>query len=537
MPSSNTDGSSVQGIALEGVYGMKAILDGRVAPNWNLEQHGFTLLQGKPTSIPLETFHSPASNHSNPLFKFSGSEPVLPSPGASSSDWTLAYYNEIAEACKSVAPNAEAVAVSYHVLRKADLSFSDGKYDTTPKDPTREAHKLAAKIVGSLKAIEFYPVVDQDRLFALLDGVHGSDGVEKFVLEMAGKAMPSGTVLRELEAQVIGLLRDDKAYNFIYLSREAFGNLVQKRKDVTVPAKDPDSQAHQVVSQILATYQYWDLFPKEAQRIIGSQLHLEGAKGVEAYLASLVEQHSVAKEINPHALMPGASAEVKAQVMSLLRDDTEHYDFVARSRRLVPEPVEEKSTESDLGSVAFQPPAVGGPHTDVSAEGFLNQFRGLIPESHEFGTPAPGRKRRVLFLKFWRNIAESPILNHHLAMLDKSSIDDSDIKEAEINFKGFSIKQNQFKGHVNFDKLRWVYFPKMQRDEVICFQQGDLTIHSCQSGEEHPKITFPRGRQNHATFHGAFEDPTAPQNASPRQSIECAAFVFLPEEPDCGSKL
>jgi hypothetical protein len=504
-----------------------------------LEQHGFTFLQGTPTSISLETFHSPASFNSNPLFKFSGSSPVLLSPGTSSSDWTLAYYKEIAEACKNVAPNAEAVAVAYHVLRKADLSFSDGKYDTSPKDPTCEAHKLAAKIVGSLSTIDFHPVVDQDRLFALLDGEHGTVGVEKFVLEMVETVIPhyNPGATEELKARVIDLLRDDQMYNFIFLSKEAFGNLVQKRRDVTVPAKDPDSQAHQVVSQILATYQYWDLFPKEAQRIIGSQLHLEGAQGVEAYLTSLVQQHSVAKEINPHALMPGASDEVKAQVMSLLRDDTDYYDFVARSRRFVPKPAEEKSTESDLDSVPFQPPAVGGPHTDVSAEGFLHQFRGLIPESHELGTPAPGKKRRVLFLKFWRNIAESPILNHHLAMLDKSSIGDSDIKEGEINFKGYSIKQNQLNGNVDFDKLRWVYFPKMQRDEVICFQQGDLTMHSCQSGQQQPKITFPFGRQNHATFHGAFEDPTAPRNASPRQSIECAAFVFLPEEPDSISKL
>merc|ERR1719350_518849 len=114
-------------------------------------------------------------------------------------------------------------------------------------------------------------------------------------------------------------------------------------------------------------------------------------------------------------------------------------------------------------------------------------------------------------------------------MIDKTSINDSEIEESEINFKGYSIKQNRLCKHIDVDKLRWVYFPSMKRDEIICFQQGDLTMHGLPNGQS--EVTFPEGRQNHATFHSAFEDPTAPQDAYPRQSIECAAFVLLPEVP------
>lgn len=180
---------------------------------------------------------------------------------------------------------------------------------------------------------------------------------------------------------------------------------------------------------------------------------------------------------------------------------------------------------------------MGGGHTDVSAEGFLNQFRAAFPEDSDMSAVSSGCKRRVLFLKFWRSIVETPIVNHHLAMLDKRSLDDSDMHEYELDFKGMLIKQNRFNADVDAGKLRWVYFPHMQRDEILCFQQGDLTLHCSASGELHQHVSFPELRQNHATFHGAFEDPTAPSDAPPRQSIECAAFVFLPEEPDVPARL
>jgi len=234
--------------------------------------------------------------------------------------------------------------------------------------------------------------------------------------------------------------------------------------------------------------------------------------------------------------MPDASPELQQKVLALLREDPD-YSFVARVQRIFePAMADEPEDGSTEAAVSFQPPAIGGGHTDVSAEGFLNQFRAAIPEQHELGKPGTGRKRRVVFLKFWRNVAETPIVNHHLAVLDKGSLGDSDIYEGEINFKGFSIKQNRLVEEVDTDKLAWVYFPAMHRDEVLCFQQGDLTMHGARNGEQ-PPITFPMSRRDHATFHGAIEDPTAPVDAPPRQSIEVAAFVFLPEEQAVQSKL
>jgi len=235
--------------------------------------------------------------------------------------------------------------------------------------------------------------------------------------------------------------------------------------------------------------------------------------------------------------MSNASPSLQAEVASLMSSD-DYYRFVERTRSAFPVlDGGEEEEEEEAGKPDFQPPAVGGGHTDVSAEGFLNQFRQAFPEGHEMSAVSLGCKRRVLFLKFWRNIVETPVVNHHLAMLDKGSLEDSDMHEAEINFKGFPIKQNRFNGDIDAGKLRWVYFPCMQKDEILCFQQGDLTLHASSDGDSPQRVSFPELRQNHSTFHGAFEDPTAPLDAPPRQSIECAAFVFLPEEPEIPARL
>mmetsp|Transcript_47709 Transcript_47709/g.102227 ORF Transcript_47709/g.102227 Transcript_47709/m.102227 type:complete len:444 (+) Transcript_47709:88-1419(+) len=432
--------ATANNLVLDKVPGMRIILDGRCAVahpgqkgSWTLDEHGFTFLSDSKTSVPMTTFLTPAPARSI-LFRFSGTSAVPADPATVAASWTCTYYKEIAELCKSLLPEAEAVHLNYHVLRHADMKFKPGEL----------------KEIADSAALE-----------------------------------------KESEARF------------------------------RVPPLDPASPAHRSVSQILATLQYVSVFPADYLHKAGTQLHLEGEGGVEAYLAQLVQ-----------LTMPEASPGLQAEVLSLMRDDTKYYSFVSVARQYIPKPNAQRRDK-----VHFEPPAVGGAHTDVSAESYLSQFRDVFPEGHAFGTPAPGRQRRVVFLKFWRNIADSPIVNHHLAILDKSSLADSDIHEVDFSFKGIRIKQNRLNANIDLDKLQWVYFPRMQRDEVICFQQGDVTLHGPGLNGTPPKATFPKFRQDHATFHGAFLDPMPPSNAAPRQSIEAAAYVFLPEEPEITARL
>jgi hypothetical protein len=60
-------------------------------------------------------------------------------------------------------------------------------------------------------------------------------------------------------------------------------------------------------------------------------------------------------------------------------------------------------------------------------------------------------------------------------------------------------------------KHRWFYFPQMRRDEVLLIK--------CFDSE-----TDGRAR---LSVHSAFEDPTSPHDAAPRESIEIRAFAFF----------
>lgn len=508
---------------------MKFMHDGRKVASvgtkqWKVEQHGFTFLENSKTVLSPADFLSPLTSMAPLMFKFSGCQAV-PMQRSDVAEWNSVYYKEIAEMCKRLVPAAEAVHVGYHVLRKSDLSFSSGEHATTAKQ-TGFVHHTAARIVSGLDTVDFLPVALLDRFHSLLTLGHHREFVEEMIREYS-KSIDIPEASRQ---HLVELLLLDVDYNYVSRATQVIQAVVVKRMDTFVEPEVPESSAHQVVCQMVQSFQFLDLFPAEYKQIIGSQLHLEGFNGVENYLTTLVQGNSVSRDVNAYALMPDANEDLQAEVMSLLCD-SEYYNFVARAKRLVPYPKDCKNGSQEMATGSFQPPALGGAHTDVSADGYLQQLQAAIPDVHEFGKPSIGCKRRVLFLKFWRNFSETPIQNHHLAVLDKTSVVDSDIHEGEINFKGFPIKQNRLNGDVDDAKLRWVYFPNMTRDEVLCFQQGDLTLHSMGDA------SFPEFRQHHATFHGAFEDPTAPKDIAPRQSIESAAFIFLPEEPEVVSKL
>jgi len=64
---------------------------------------------------------------------------------------------------------------------------------------------------------------------------------------------------------------------------------------------------------------------------------------------------------------------------------------------------------------------------------------------------------------------------------------------------------------------KWYYFPSMSKDEVLLFKQWDSD--SQLSGR--------------VCFHTAIKDPSAPDGAPPRQSIETRAMIFFPDhEPN-----
>ena len=141
-------------------------------------------------------------------------------------------------------------------------------------------------------------------------------------------------------------------------------------------------------------------------------------------------------------------------------------------------------------------------HNDYTAWSAPRRVRDLLPEEAD-GLLA----RRFAIVNVWRPI-RGPLLSWPLALCDARSVAPGDLVSVERRAKDRvgEIQQALFN-----PAHRWVYFPRMEPDEVLLIKTYD-------SAED--------GRARF-TLHTAFEDPTVPADAPPRESIETRAFVFF----------
>jgi hypothetical protein len=116
-------------------------------------------------------------------------------------------------------------------------------------------------------------------------------------------------------------------------------------------------------------------------------------------------------------------------------------------------------------------------------------------------------KRRFAIIQVWRPIRR-PVESFPLAIADARSMSPDDFVISERRYpdrvgQTYAITYNP--GH------RWYYFPNMRREEALVFKVFDSE-------------TDGRARW---TAHTAFDDPTSPPNARPRESIEIRTLAFF----------
>ena len=141
-------------------------------------------------------------------------------------------------------------------------------------------------------------------------------------------------------------------------------------------------------------------------------------------------------------------------------------------------------------------------HNDYTEWSGPQRVRDLLPDEAE-----DLLSRRFAVVQTWRPI-NKPVQNEHLAIADAQSIGKSElIPSARIypNRRGEVYHLTHQPAH------RWYYFPNMQRNEAMVFKCFD----SLRDG---------RARW---TAHCAFDDPTAPPNGPPRESIEMRTLAFF----------
>lgn len=129
-------------------------------------------------------------------------------------------------------------------------------------------------------------------------------------------------------------------------------------------------------------------------------------------------------------------------------------------------------------------------------------------------------ERRFVFLNVWRNIQkDAPIQQFPLACVDATTQSIDDLLTFQIIYKD-RIGENYF---TRFNaQQEWNYFPQMDHHEAILLKQwdnqGTLALRRKEVNEDNFLSTF--------ALHSAFQDPSSPDNAPPRESIEVRCVLI-----------
>jgi hypothetical protein len=116
-------------------------------------------------------------------------------------------------------------------------------------------------------------------------------------------------------------------------------------------------------------------------------------------------------------------------------------------------------------------------------------------------------RRRFAIVQVWRPI-RLPVESFPLAICDARTVSPDDLVVSERRYPNrvgqtYAITYNP--AH------KWFWFPRMRREEAIVFKVFD--------SEKDGRARF--------TAHTAFDDPTSPPNARPRESIEIRTLAFF----------
>ena len=141
-------------------------------------------------------------------------------------------------------------------------------------------------------------------------------------------------------------------------------------------------------------------------------------------------------------------------------------------------------------------------HNDYTEWSAPQRVRDILPDE-----AADLLQRRFAIIQVWRPIRH-PVETFPLAIADARTLSPDDMIVSERRAPGrigqtYAIKYNP--------KHEWYWFPRMRREEAYVFKVFD----SMKDG---------RARW---TAHTAFEDPTTPPHARPRESIEIRTLAFF----------
>ena len=144
-------------------------------------------------------------------------------------------------------------------------------------------------------------------------------------------------------------------------------------------------------------------------------------------------------------------------------------------------------------------------HNDYTVTSGPQRVRDLLPDEAE-----DLLKHRFAIVNVWRPLRRT-VEDTPLGLLDARSIAPQDLIATDLVYpdrvgETYAVAHNP--AH------RWFYYPRQRADEAVLLK--------CYDSKEDGRARFPA--------HSAFDDPTAPANAPPRESIELRTLAFFPPD-------
>ena len=144
-------------------------------------------------------------------------------------------------------------------------------------------------------------------------------------------------------------------------------------------------------------------------------------------------------------------------------------------------------------------------HNDYTAASGIKRLR-----DHFKDDPSEAEEllqQRFAIVNVWRSIA-GPVYNHHVTLCDASTVAPEELVSVE---RRAEERIGEIQVALHGPEQRWYYYPAMKMDEALLIKTFD--------SETDGRTRF--------TIHTSFEDPGAPVDAPPRESIETRCLLFF----------
>ncbi|MBT5413843.1 MAG: methyltransferase, partial [Rhodospirillaceae bacterium] len=145
-------------------------------------------------------------------------------------------------------------------------------------------------------------------------------------------------------------------------------------------------------------------------------------------------------------------------------------------------------------------------HNDYTEISGPQRVRDLVDDPAEAERLAEGR---FAVINVWRPI-RGPLLRAPLAVADARSVAEGDLQAADLVYPD---RVGEIYELAYGSQHGWYYVPAMTADEALLIKSYDSA----------------RDGRARFTPHSAFDDPTMPEDAPPRESIEVRVLAFFEE--------